>query len=143
MHSALRNPTEILAFMKEWAGRLPVVIVPTKYYQTPTDVFREAGVSTVIWANHLMRSAITAMKATAAQIYKDQCLLNVEDKVATLQEVFHLQGENELEEADEQHQLDGVFEQQPLIFDPSSRPFDSGGYSRHLKPPVQDVEKTQ
>ncbi len=103
MHSALRNPTEILAFMKEWAGRLPVVIVPTKYYQTPTDVFREAGVSTVIWANHLMRSAITAMKATAAQIYKDQCLLNVEDKVATLQEVFHLQGENELEEAEKRY----------------------------------------
>ncbi len=103
MHSALRNPTEILQFMKAWAGRLPVVIVPTKYYQTPTDVFREAGVSTVIWANHLMRSAITAMKGTAAQIFKDQALLNVEDKVATLQEVFHLQGESELEEAEKRY----------------------------------------
>jgi phosphoenolpyruvate phosphomutase len=103
MHSALRNPSEILAFMKEWAGRLPVVIVPTKYYQTPTDVFREAGVSTVIWANHLMRSALSSMKATAAQIWKDQSLLNVEDKVATLQEVFHMQGESELEEAEKRY----------------------------------------
>jgi phosphoenolpyruvate phosphomutase len=103
MHSALRNPSEILAFLKEWAGRLPVVIVPTKYYQTPTDVFREAGVSTVIWANHLMRSALSTMKATAAQIFKDQSLLNVEDKVATLQEVFHMQGESELEEAEKRY----------------------------------------
>ncbi len=103
MHSALRNPSEILAFMKEWAGRLPVVIVPTKYYQTPTDVFREAGVSTVIWANHLMRSALAAMTATAAQIIKDQSLLNVEDKVAPLQDVFRLQGEHELEEAEKRY----------------------------------------
>jgi phosphoenolpyruvate phosphomutase len=103
MHSALRNPSEILAFLKEWAGRLPVVIVPTKYYQTPTSVFREAGVSTVIWANHLMRSALTSMKETAAQIFRDQSLLNVEDKVATLQEVFHMQGESELEEAEKRY----------------------------------------
>jgi phosphoenolpyruvate phosphomutase len=103
MHSALRNPSEILAFVKEWAGRLPVVIVPTKYYQTPTEVFREAGVSTVIWANHLMRSALSAMKETAAQIFKDQCLVNVEDEVATLQEVFHMQGESELEEAEKRY----------------------------------------
>lgn len=103
MHSALRNPSEILAFVKEWAGRLPVVIVPTKYYQTPTDVFRDAGVSTVIWANHLMRSALASMKETAAQIYRDQCLQNVEDKVAPLADVFHMQGESELEEAEKRY----------------------------------------
>ncbi len=103
MHSALRNPSEILAFVKEWAGRLPVVIVPTKYYQTPTDVFRDAGVSTVIWANHLMRSALSAMRTTAAQIWKDQCLQNVEDNVAPLADVFHMQGESELEEAEKRY----------------------------------------
>jgi phosphoenolpyruvate phosphomutase len=103
IHSALRNPSEILAFMKEWAGRAPVVIVPTKYYQTPTEVFRDAGVSTVIWANHLMRSSLAAMKATASQIWKDQSLANVEEKVAPLQDVFHMQGESELEEAEKRY----------------------------------------
>lgn len=103
MHSALRNPSEILAFMKAWGNRLPVVIVPTKYYQTPTEVFREAGVSVIIWANHLMRAALAAMKATAAQIMKDQSLLNVEDKVTPLQEVFRIQGEHELEEAEKRY----------------------------------------
>ncbi len=100
IHSALRAPTEILAFKKEWGDRLPVVIVPTKYYTTPTDVFRENGFSICIWANHLMRSALTAMKATAKQIYTDQNLLNVEDQVATVAEVFRIQGESELEVAE-------------------------------------------
>ena len=57
IHSKLSKPDEILTFAREWAGRGPLVIVPTKYYSTPTDVFRKAGISMVIWANHLMRAA--------------------------------------------------------------------------------------
>src|SRR6185437_14280288 len=41
IHSKLSRPDEILTFAREWAGRAPLVIVPTKYYSTPTDVFRE------------------------------------------------------------------------------------------------------
>ncbi len=103
MHSALRQPTEILAFLKEWGNRLPVVIVPTKYYQTPTEVFREAKVSLVIWANHLMRSALKVMQATARQIHGDQSLINVEEGVAPLAEVFRIQGEHTLEEAEKRY----------------------------------------
>ncbi|HFE37525.1 MAG TPA: phosphoenolpyruvate mutase [Gammaproteobacteria bacterium] len=100
MHSALRKPDEILAFKKEWGDRCPVIIVPTKYYQTPTDVFREYGISLVIWANHLMRAAITSMQQTARTIYEDENLLSVEDKVATIPEVFRIQGADELADAE-------------------------------------------
>jgi phosphoenolpyruvate mutase len=103
MHSAKRSPDEILAFMQEWGGRLPVVIVPTKYYATPTDVFRKHGVSVVIWANHLMRSCITAMQHTAQEIFETQTLVRVEDRVAPLAEVFRLQGTAELEEAEKRY----------------------------------------
>lgn len=103
IHSALRKPDEILAFKKEWGDRAPVVIVPTKYYATPTDVFRDYKFSIVIWANHLMRSALTAMQHTAATIFKDQNLLNVEEKVATVNEVFRIQGADELEDAEKRY----------------------------------------
>lgn len=62
IHSKLSRPDEILAFAKEWAGRSPLVIVPTKYYSTPTDAFRKAGIDLVIWANHMIRSSIAAME---------------------------------------------------------------------------------
>lgn len=103
MHSKISNASEILAFMKEWGERnkeCPVVIVPTKYYSTPTDVFREAGVSVCIWANHQMRAAITSMQNVTKQIYTDQSLINVEDKVATVKEIFRLQNDHELESAE-------------------------------------------
>jgi phosphoenolpyruvate phosphomutase len=100
IHSRERHPDEILQFKKEWGDRLPLVIVPTKYYTTPTDIFREAGFKIVIWANHLMRSGLSAMQAAARQIHASQTLMGVEEKVATLAEVFRLQGESELEQAE-------------------------------------------
>ena len=100
IHSRERHPDEILQFKKEWGDRLPLVIVPTKYYTTPTEVFREAGFKIVIWANHLMRSALTAMQLSAKQIFTAQTLIGVEERVAPLAEVFRLQGESELEQAE-------------------------------------------
>ncbi|WP_328611376.1 phosphoenolpyruvate mutase [Amycolatopsis sp. NBC_00345] len=100
IHSAQADASEVLAFKAEWGERLPVVIVPTKYYRTPTQVFAEHGFSTVIWANHLMRSALQAMRITATRIFTEQHLRNVEDSVAPMAEVFELQDEDELAEAE-------------------------------------------
>ncbi len=100
IHSALSVPDEVLAFKKEWGDRLPVVIVPTKYYSTPTDVFRQYGFSIAIWANHVVRAAIAGMQRAAREIYKAESLMAVEDSIASVAEVFRLQGEKELEEAE-------------------------------------------
>lgn len=103
IHSALARPTEVLAFKKEWADRCPVVIVPTKYHATPTEVFREAGFSIAIWANHLLRAAIVAMQETARSIHEEQSLRSVETRIAPIKELFRLQGASELQEAEERY----------------------------------------
>lgn len=96
IHSKLSRPDEILAFAKEWANRSPLIIVPTKYYSTPTEVFRKANVSLIIWANHLIRGAISTMQRVAQDIYKNETLINIEDEIAPVKEVFRLQGAEEL-----------------------------------------------
>jgi len=103
IHSALRDPSEVLAFKKEWADRSPVVIVPTKYYSTPTDVFREAGFSLAIWANHMLRAAIVAYQETAETLAREESLLPIEDKIVPVKEIFRLQGASELQEAEERY----------------------------------------
>ena len=103
VHSKKSNPSDIDAFMAEWAGRLPVVLVPTKYYSTPTDHFRKLGISLAIWANHNVRAAITAMRATSAKIFAEESIAGVEGTVATVSEIFNLQGADELEEAEKKY----------------------------------------
>jgi len=100
IHSKKGDCKEIDAFMKEWAGRGPVVIVPTKYYKTPTQHFKDIGVKLVIWANHNLRSSITAMKETSKKIFEEQTLVSVENKIASVDEVFRLQGQKEYDDAE-------------------------------------------
>ena len=99
VHSKRSDASEIAAFMARWDGRCPVVVVPTMYYATPTATLREAGVSTVIWANHLVRASIAAMRETARTIAQSQSLVEVEDRIASVRDVFRLTGNDELEEA--------------------------------------------
>jgi phosphoenolpyruvate phosphomutase len=103
IHSALSVPDEILAFKREWGNRCPVIIVPTKYYSTPTDVFRQHGFSVVIWANHMLRAAVAAMQKTARVLKENEHLLSIEDKVAPVAEIFRLQNAAELMEAEERY----------------------------------------
>jgi len=103
IHSKRSDITEIEAFMKEWNGRHPVVIVPTKYYATPTHRFHELGVSLVIWANHNVRASIDAMKKISRQIYQEKSLIGVEGNVATVDEIFRLQGVEELQAAEKKY----------------------------------------
>jgi len=100
IHSKLTKPDEIVTFAREWARRSPLIIVPTRYYSTPTEVFRRAGISTVIWANHLVRSAASAMQGVAKEIFESQTLVNVEDRIVSVNEIFRLQDADEYSAAE-------------------------------------------
>lgn len=102
-HSKKTDSTDIDAFMKEWANRGPVIIVPTKYYSVPTAHFQNLGVSTIIWANHNIRSAVKAMQDTTRRIFEDKSLINVESKISSVGELFRLQGADELKEAEKKY----------------------------------------
>ncbi|MCB4790672.1 MAG: phosphoenolpyruvate mutase [Elusimicrobia bacterium] len=103
IHSKKSNASDIEDFMKEWKNRHPVIIVPTKYYSTPTDEFRDLGISLIIWANHNLRTSISAMQKLTKQIHDEESLINIEDKIVSVVEVFRLQGADELKEAEKRY----------------------------------------
>jgi phosphoenolpyruvate phosphomutase len=104
IHSKRSTAGEILEFTEKWANRAPLVIVPTMYsLNTPTEVFAQAGISTIIWANHNLRSAISAMRETSRQIFEDQSLREVEGRVVPVKEIFRMVGNAELEAAERRY----------------------------------------
>lgn len=96
IHSKRSTPQEILRFAQVWQDRCPLVIVPTMYYSTPSEVFERAGISIAIWANHNIRAAITAMQQTSRLIFEERSVRKVEDTIARVKEVFRLQRADEL-----------------------------------------------
>jgi phosphoenolpyruvate phosphomutase len=103
IHSKKRTADEIFTFAKEWARRCPLVIVPTTYYDTPTEDYERAGISLVIWANHNLRASINAMRVTSRRIMTDRALTGVEHEIAALKDVFHIAGNDELTEAEKKY----------------------------------------
>lgn len=103
IHSRKAVADEILGFAKEWDNKLPVVIVPTKYYRTPVSAYRKAGISTVIWANHTMRAAIAGMRDICARIQTEESIAGIEEQVAGLEELFSLVDYDELAQAEERY----------------------------------------
>lgn len=103
IHSKRDTADEILAFKKAWGDRCPVVIVPTMYFDVPTDVFREAGFSMSIWANHNLRASIKAMRDVSEKIFREQSLAGVEHSLPTVKDIFELQNARELDEAEKRY----------------------------------------
>ncbi len=103
IHSKQRQPDQILSFLGRWSGHCPVVVVPTTYYETPVEVFSRAGISLVIWANHVLRSSVAAMQRTVSRIYEENSLLSVEPEIVPVKEIFRLQNAGELQVAEKRY----------------------------------------
>jgi phosphoenolpyruvate phosphomutase len=101
IHSKKVTPDQVLAFANAWANKCPLMIVPTTYYSTPVEVFEQAGIAVVIWANQNVRSSIAAMQATTRRIFAERSIQNVEDGIVPIKEVFRLQNAEELLLAEE------------------------------------------
>ncbi|MFB4361289.1 phosphoenolpyruvate mutase [Pantoea sp. BS_8] len=103
IHSKKSDGEEILSFCRQWNNACPVVIVPTKYYNTETDAFRDVGVSTVIWANHSLRASIAAMRDVTQKIRLSNSVAHIEREIATLDDVFQLTNEYEVQQAEKKY----------------------------------------
>ena len=103
IHSKLSNPEDIFSFLEQWDNCKPVIIIPTMYFETPTEEFEKAGVSVVIWANHLFRASVAAMKKISSRINKERTVINIEKNIVPVSEIFRLQDTKEYIEAEEKY----------------------------------------
>jgi len=101
IHSRKPEADEILAFAEAWNNRRPIIIVPTTYYRTSVEVFRAAGISTVIWANHNLRAAAAAMQALCDRVRREESVASVEPDIASLGSIFDLLDYAELSAAEQ------------------------------------------
>lgn len=94
IHSKQRTPDEILAFIKAWPGKIPLVLVPTAYPQlTEADIAALGKVGIVIYGNHAIRAAVGAMRAVFAQIRRDGGIREVDKTLPSVKEIIALQGD--------------------------------------------------
>jgi len=100
IHSKSDKPDEILEFAKSWKGKAPLIVVPTTYSSITANELKKAGIKMAIYANQGMRAAIKAMEETLPQILKDGTTSKIEGRLASMKEVFELQGMTKMKESE-------------------------------------------
>ena len=99
VHSKQKTPDEILAFCHAWPGRVPLVLVPTSYPQLSfADISASGKVGLVICGNHAIRAAVATMRSVFRRILAQGGIAGVEVDIASVAEVFALQGEARMRE---------------------------------------------
>jgi phosphonopyruvate hydrolase len=92
IHSKQKTPDEVVAFTERWPGAIPLVIVPTAYPDLTEAKIRALGkIAIVIYANHAVRAAVTAMREVFAAIRQDGGIHNVDKRIASVEDIFDLQ----------------------------------------------------
>lgn len=93
IHSKAKDPAEVLEFCRRYREldlRAPLVVVPSTYSMITEDELVDAGVSVVIYANHLLRSAYPAMIETAEGILRHGRALEVDEKLMPIKDLLVL-----------------------------------------------------
>lgn len=93
IHSKEKAPKEILDFCAEYKRfekKVPLVVVPSTYNSIYESELQEAGVNIVIYANHLLRSAIPAMMNASRIILENERSYETNDICMPIKEILTL-----------------------------------------------------
>lgn len=101
IHSKAKTPMEVFLFAEQWKRNVPLVAIPTTYYRVTASDLEKGGFSMVIYANQGLRAAIRGMKTVFEQIRREGTAASVESEIATLEEVFEIQGMKDMQEDEE------------------------------------------
>ena len=93
IHSKEKSPDEILEFCREYEkfeSKVPLIAVPSSYSSIYESELEKAGVSIVIYANHLLRSAYPAMIETAKSILENGRSYETDNNMMSINEILNL-----------------------------------------------------
>ena len=109
IHSKKDSPDEIIEFVKNWKERVPLVVVPTTYYDfTEEEIKKYPQIKMVIYANHGIRTIVKHVDETFKEIAEQKGVHTVHDKIASVHDVFKLQGTFEMKEYEKQFLKDDI-----------------------------------
>ena len=103
VHSKQKTPDEVLQFVAAWDRPQKIVLVPTAYPDLTEARMKATGkIGLVIYGNHAIRAATTAMQQVFRQIRTDGGIHNADKAIVSVEEIFRLQGVEEMKAAEKQ-----------------------------------------
>jgi phosphoenolpyruvate phosphomutase len=133
VHSKLSTFDELREFTNAWDGRCPLVAVPTTYAGMTANDLAAAGFKLVIFANQALRAAVKAMRQALTTLKQEGRPAAVDDRIATLPEIYELVGVSDLQANEQKFLLPGGHNVTAIII--------AAGFEESLLPLTEDRPK--
>ena len=98
VHSRKKDPDEIFEFYEKWKGKIPIMAVPTAFPTVTLDELKSRGVGMVVFAHQTTLAAFAAISDVVKQMSKIKSLDDLETKLASMDDLFKLQGMHKIRE---------------------------------------------
>jgi phosphoenolpyruvate phosphomutase len=133
IHSKAHDFTELRAFAAAWDRPVPLVAVPTTYPTVGAAELAAAGFRMAIFANQALRAAIVAMREVLGEMRRSGTAASVEERIASLEEVYALVGVPELRANEQRFLFAGDEAPRAVVL--------AAGFEPQLLPLIQDRPK--
>ncbi|MFT5276143.1 MAG: phosphoenolpyruvate mutase [Arenicella sp.] len=93
IHSKEKTPDEVFEFCAKYSGQsssLPILVVPSSYNTVTEAELEKAGVSIVVYANHMLRAAYPGMTEVAHSILENGRSSDAADKCMSIKDILEL-----------------------------------------------------
>ena len=124
---------ELRDFAASWDVPCPLVSVPTTYAEISVADLATAGFQLVIFANQTLRAAVTAMRSALATLRRAERPAAVDDRIATLPEIYDLVGVPDLQANERKFLIPGGTSVTAIII--------AAGFEEDLLPLIADRPK--
>lgn len=133
IHSKASTFDELKDFAEAWDSPCPLVAVPTTYASITAGDLSSAGFKLVIFANQALRAAVKAMRESLTVLKREARPAAVDDRIATLPEIYELVGVPDLQANEQKFLLPGGHNVTAVII--------AAGFEEALMPLIEDRPK--
>jgi phosphoenolpyruvate phosphomutase len=133
VHSKSSTFDELKDFAEAWDNTCPLVAVPTTYASITAGDLASAGFKLVIFANQALRAAVKAIRESLATLKREARPAAVDDRIATLPEIYELVGVPDLQANEQKFLLPGGHNVTAVII--------AAGFEESLMPLIEDRPK--
>jgi phosphoenolpyruvate phosphomutase len=133
VHSKSSTFDELRDFTTAWDSLCPLVAVPTTYANITAADLAAAGFKFVIFANQALRAAVKAMRESLAILKQETRPAAVDNRIATLPEIYELVGVPDLQANEQKFLLPGGYNVTAIVI--------AAGFEQALLPLTEDRPK--
>lgn len=133
VHSKSSTFDELREFTADWESPCPLVCVPTTYADTTATDLAAAGFKLVIFANQVLRAAVSAMRRALATMKEEGRPAAVDEQITTLPEIYELVGVPDLQANEQKFLVPGGHDVTAIII--------AAGFEETLLPLIEDRPK--